>query len=260
MGRRYREVRDPFYCTDEVCSWFGGRVFSAKSGKKLLINNIQDVTKRVTRTWNDVMDFPGTLWHFFQSDPMTGKRRSTQGKRVKGWEGAAILPHEGEDIIRIPNLSASPRNAGYKGKTYSQSKSRYRKDCKKEIEKGNTPLGFITAVAPTRAAAKKEYRERQWGIGPGEFGGTGHVFAVDCSGEIVADTAPGWHKGKKIRRNNIFTIPSVQNLTPNQLRRSGDWKQPTGFLQGVYDLFNTPKGQDMRRGMFDWVNREFGGE
>ena len=257
MGRQYRKVRDPFYCTDEVCSWFGGRVFSAKSGKKLLINNLQDVTKRVTRTWGNVGDFPNPLYWFFQEDPKTGTKRSKQ----KAWKAGSFMDYKGEkdSIMRIPNLSAPARNAGYKGKTYSQSKSRYRKDCKKEVEKGNTPLGFITAVAPTRAEAKKEYRENQWRGGPGQFGGTGHVFAVDCNGKIVADTAPGWHKGKKIRRNNIFTIPSVQNLTPNQLRRSGSWKQPTGFVQGIYDLFNTPLGQSWRRGLTDWRWREGGG-
>jgi len=159
-----RKVRQEWFCTDEVACYFGG-LTKTPTGRKRLINNVDDVAASVRDGWSDAIGMKG---------------------------GVTVQSH----------------TAKFKGKSVTASKSKFKQVCDSERKKSRTPLGFIVAVAPTRAKAKEEGRAQY-----GPLGGTGHALAVDCEGRVAADTSPEYHKRKKIRSVRVVAVGAwLRNL------------------------------------------------
>jgi len=177
-----------WWCTDEVCTWYGAPMRrkdtkKGDTGRKYSVWNMTDVLGRIRAAWKsgDILQGMGSAIFEESSKSNTGLNISEKGG------------------LWFPELSTPKRDKGFIGKTQSQSKKKYQAECAKEWKKDNTPLGFVTAVNPTKAGQKK--------------GKAGHVFAVNCDGDIVADTNIGFTRGKKIRKNNLITIQSWKNTS-----------------------------------------------
>ena len=58
-----RKARYEWFCTDECVRWFGGAMFSPKTGRKYTVHNIQDAANRVRATFHQ-------QWtHLFKKNP-----------------------------------------------------------------------------------------------------------------------------------------------------------------------------------------------
>lgn len=209
-----------WWCTDEVCNWYGAPMRrkdtkKGDTGRKYSVWSAEDVLSRIRAAWKsgDIIQGLGEAIFEEAGKPNTGLNVTEDGST---W---------------FPELSTPKRGKGFVGKTQAQSKKKYQAECAKERKIDNTPLGFVTAVSPTKANQKK--------------GKAGHVFAVNCNGDIVADTNIGFSRGKKIRKNNLITIKSWKNTSAGKRwKRVGAKGQrksvPKGRLKRFEQIFIKP--------------------
>ena len=216
-GAQYtRQPRlENWWCTDEVCNWYGApmrRKDTAKgrTGRKYTVWGHTDVLSRIRRAWEegDILQNIGLALFEESKQKGTGLDVTDEGS------------------IWFPSVSTPKRDKGFVGKTQAQSKKKYQEECAKERKKDNTPLGFVTSVNPTKKAQKKGY--------------AGHIFAVNCDGDIVADTAYTYTKGKKIRKNNLITIKSWKNTKMGKLGGLRRRSVPKGRLRRFENIFLKP--------------------
>ena len=170
MARR-KVRKDAWYCTDEVCAFFS--VPSNFRKRKL---KLKTPTGRKRGTWN-----------------VTDAARVAVANVNREFGSGA--------------LSATDHSKDFKNKTVTASRSKFKSKCKKKAADGQTPLGYGVAVNPTQKEAMRQQREGDIdGVMRKATGGIGHAFAVNCDGDVVADTAPGYHKGKKVKTVKMFAI------------------------------------------------------
>ena len=176
-----------WWCTDEVCRWFGAPMFSKRTGKKYIVETHADTINRIRSAWNN-SKLTTDILDELSIDP-----------RIVTWKS------DGRTYFYVPEISTPARNAGIKGKTVGQAKKKFKEECQKERVKGNSPLGFVVSVK-------------------------GHILAVSCEGEIVADTAISHTKRKKIMRSNMIVV---------KINEERYWS-PEDRLLKTEDLFSKP--------------------
>ena len=183
MARRKART-DAWYCTDECVRWFGGLMFSPITKRKFAVTDVKMTADRIRTSFNSLREY---LHVYDRNESLSD-----------------LVPTGG----RFPDMKTPNKTADFKGRTISKSKKTFKRKCDDVRKKGDTPLGYVVGVKPTRAKARSERKEKgydlraysadvtKWIL---EEGGTGHAVAVDCEGRTVADTAPSYTKRKKIR-------------------------------------------------------------
>jgi len=193
--------------------------------------------------------------------------------REAAWKGNIVrrggtfkgqwLPTEIYDLLRrqeggyIPQLKSPSRLSGFKDKTIGASKSKFKKTCDKEIQKGNTPIGFIVGVKANQKQRREQVKKFKEGDVFKRIGyvpewmvthGVGHAVAVNCKGNVVADTAPSFTPRKQIDTNRILFFP---RLMPGEDPASAAGAWP-GFVKDVFNYFLGPDSPNLGKYVTRW--------
>ncbi len=142
MGRSQKSKRQGWFCTDEACAWFGGKVFSPITGQKFDIINVKGARDNVVKAFREAS------WR--GNTAKTGREWLPGGLvRLFRQETATQL---GKDApVYLPQVKGPSRMGMFdKNKSISGNKKNFKKACDKEKAREWTPLGFIVGVDATR--------------------------------------------------------------------------------------------------------------